>query len=248
MRDGTKRARRLWRDKTLGIVPPNTQLTPNPTEKEMPDWDKLSDKEKKVFTRHQEIFAAYAEETDHEIGRVVQAIEDLDLMRNTLIVYITGDNRLSGNGGPTGRFNTFTSFNSLPETIDNQFQHLAEFGGPNSAMTPPLGWAIADNAPFAHCQFSTAYGGTTNGVVIHWPKVINAKGQVRSQYHHLIDIASTVFEAAGLPQPKVVNGTGQKPIEGVRIVYGFTDPQAKSPHTAQYAKFQGTVASIDGTH
>jgi arylsulfatase A-like enzyme len=170
---------------------------------------------------------------------VVQAIEDLDLMRNTLIVYITGDNRLSGNGGPTGRFNAFTSFNSLPETIDNRFQHLAELDGPNSAMTPPLGWAIADNAPFAHCQFSTAYGGTTNGVVIHWPKVINAKGQVRSQYHHLIDIASTVFEAAGLPQPKVVNGTVQKPIEGVSMVYSFADAKAKSPHTVQYTEFAG---------
>jgi arylsulfatase A-like enzyme len=229
----------LARQKALGIVPPNTELTPKPTEKEMPDWEKLSDKEKKVFTRHQEIFAAYAEETDHELGRVVQAIEDLGVMDNTLIVFITGDNGSSGNGGPTGRFNTFTSFNSLPETIDNQVQHLAEFGGPNSAMTPPLGWAIADNAPFAYCQFSTAYGGTTNGVVIHWPKVIKAKGEIRSQYHHLIDIAPTVLEAAGLPQPKVVNGTVQKPIEGVSMVYSFTDSQAKSPHTVQYAEFQG---------
>ena len=229
----------LARQKALGIVPPNTHLTPKPTDKEMPDWDKLSEKEKKVFTRHQEIFAAYAEETDHEIGRVVQAIEDMGVMDNTLIVYITGDNGSSGNGGPTGRFNSFTSYNSLPETIDSQFQHLAEFGGPNSAMTPPLGWAIADNAPFAYCQFSTAYGGTTNGVVIHWPKVIKAYGEIRPQYHHLIDVAPTVLEAASLPQPKVVNGTPQKPIEGVSMVYSFTDGLAKSPHTVQYAEFQG---------
>jgi arylsulfatase len=106
-------------------------------------------------------------------------------------------------------------------------------------MTPPLGWAIADNAPFAYCQFSTAYGGTSNGVVIYWPKMIKAKGEIRTQYHHLIDIAPTVLEAAGLPQPKVVNGTPQKPIEGVSMVYSFTDAQAKSPHAVQYAEFAG---------
>jgi arylsulfatase A-like enzyme len=231
------REQTLARQKALGIVPLNTQLTPKP--KEMPDWDKLSDKEKKVFTRHQEIFAAYAEETDHEIGRVVQAIEDMGLMDNTLIVYITGDNGSSGNGGPTGRFNSFTSYNGLPETIDYQFAHLVEFGGPKSAMTPPLGWAIADNAPFAYCQFATAYGGTTNGVVIQWPKAIKAKGEIRTQYHHLIDIAPTILQAAGLPEPRVVNGTPQKPMEGVSMAYTFNDAQAKSHHTVQYAEFAG---------
>jgi hypothetical protein len=205
----------------------------------MPDWDRLSDMEKKVFTRQQEIFAAYAEISDHEIGRVVQAVEDLGVMDNTLIIYITGDNGSSGNGGPTGRFNSIAAYNALPETIEYQFEHLAEFGGPHSDMTPPLGWAIADNAPFAYCQFSTAYGGTTNGTVIHWPKAIQANGEIRSQYHHLIDIAPTVLEAAGLPQPKIVNGTPQKPIEGVSLAYSFKDAQAKSPHTVQYAEFQG---------
>jgi arylsulfatase len=229
----------LARQIKLGIVPPNTQLTPKPSQSEMPDWEKLSDKEKKVFTRQQEIFAAFAEVTDHEVGRVVQAIEDLGVLDNTLIVYITGDNGSSGNGGRNGRFNTVSSYNGLPETIDYQFEHLAEFGGPHSDMTPPLGWAIADNAPFAYCQFSTAYGGTTNGAVIHWPKRIKANGEVRSQYHHLIDIAPTVLEAAGLPEPKVVNGTLQKPIEGVSMAYTFKDAQAKSPHSVQYAEFQG---------
>jgi len=229
----------LARQKQLGIVPPNTQLTPKPTQEEMPDWDKLSDKEKKVFTRQQEIFAAFAEISDHEIGRVVQAIEDLGVMDNTLIIYITGDNGSSGNGGRNGRFNTVTSYNGLPESIEDQFAHLAEFGGPHSDMTPPLGWAIADNAPFAYCQFATAYGGTTNGVVVHYPKGIKAKGEVRPQYHHLIDVAPTVLEVAGLPQPKVVNGTSQKPIEGVSMVYSFSDGAAKSPHTVQYAEFAG---------
>jgi arylsulfatase A-like enzyme len=229
----------LARQKQLGIVPPNTQLTPKPTQAEMPDWDTLSDKEKKVFTRQQEIFAAFAEISDYEIGRVVQAIDDMGVMDNTLIIYITGDNGSSGNGGRNGRFNTVTSYNGLPESIDDQFAHLAEFGGPHSDMTPPLGWAIADNAPFAFCQFSTAYGGTTNGVVIHYPKGITAKGEIRTQYHHLIDIAPTVLEVAGLPQPKSVNGVAQSPMEGVSMVYSFGDAAAKSPHTVQYAEFAG---------
>ena len=227
------------RQKNLGIVPANTQLTPKPKQEEMPDWDKLSDKEKRVFTRQQEIFAAYAEISDHEIRRVVQTIEDLGVMDNTLVVYTTGGNGSSGNGGRNGRFNTVTAYNGLPETVEFQFEHLAEFGGPHSDMTPPLGWAIADNASFAYCQFSTAYGGTTNGVVIHYPKEIRAKGEIRPQYHHLLDIASTVLEAAGLPEPRVVNRTPQQRIEGVSMVYSFNDATAKSPHTVQYAEFTG---------
>jgi arylsulfatase A-like enzyme len=229
----------LARQKQLGIVPPNTQLTPKPTQEEMPDWNTLNDKEKKVLTRQQEIFAAFAEISDVEIGRVVQAIEDLGVLDNTLIIYITGDNGSSGNGGRNGRFNTVTSYNGLPESIDDQFGHLADFGGPHSDMTPPLGWAIADNAPFAYCQFSTAYGGTTNGVVIRYPKGIKAKGEIRTQYHHLIDVAPTVLEVAGLPQPKVVNSAQQQPMEGVSMVYSFSDAAAKSPHTVQYAEFAG---------
>jgi arylsulfatase A-like enzyme len=169
----------------------------------------------------------------------VQAIDDLGVMENTLIIYVTGDNGSSANGGPNGRFNTFYSFNQILETLADQLKHFDEFGGPSSGMTPPIGWAIADNTPFAYAQGNTSYGGTTNGVVIHWPKVVKAKGEVRPQYHHLIDIAPTVLEAAGLPQPKIVNGTPQKPIEGVSMAYTFDDPQAKPRHTVQYAEFIG---------
>jgi hypothetical protein len=205
----------------------------------MPDWDTLSADQKKVFLRQQEIFAAYAEEADYEIGRVLHAIEDVGAMDNTLVIYITGDNGSSANGGPMGRFNTLYSYNQIPETIPDQLKHLDEFGGPHSNMTPPIGWAIADNAPFAYAQGNTSYGGTSNGVVIYWPKSIKAKGEVRPQYHHLIDIAPTVLEATGLPQPKSVNGTPQSPMEGVSMVYSFSDAQAKSPHTVQYAEFMG---------
>jgi len=233
------RTRILARQKALSIVPPNTQLTPKPKQTEMPDWDTLSDAEKKVFTRQEEIFAAYAEEADHEVGRVVQAINDLGVRDNTLIIYITGDNGSSANGGRNGRFNSLTSYNQIPETIADQLKHLDEFGGPHSDMTPPLGWAIADNAPFAYAQGTASYGGTTNGVVIDWPKVIKTRGEIRPQYHHLIDIAPTILEAAGLPLPHVVNGAQQKPIEGVSMAYSFKDAQAKSPHTLQYYEFIG---------
>ena len=229
----------LARQKQLGIVPPNTQLTPKPSPKEMPDWATLSADEKKVFVRQQEIFAAYAEEADHEVGRVLQAIEDMGAMDNTLVIYITGDNGSSANGGPLGRFNTLYSYNQIPETVADQLKQLDKFGGPESSMTPPIGWAIADNTPFAYAQGNTSYGGTTNGVVIYWPKVIKAKGEIRPQYHHLIDIAPTVLEVIGLPQPKVVNGTPQSRMEGVSMVYSFNDAQAKPRHTVQYAEFQG---------
>jgi len=233
------REQTLARQKALGIVPSNTQLTPKPKQTEMPDWDNLSDGEKKVFTRQQEIFAAYAEEADHEVGRVVQAIDDLGVMDNTLIIYITGDNGSCANGGRNGSFNSLANYNKIPETIADQLKHLDEFGGPHSDMTPPLGWAIADDTPFAYAQGTASYGGNTNGVVINWPKRIKASGDIRPQYHHLIDIAPTILEAASLPQPKVVNGTPQKPIEGVSMAYTFKDAQAKSPHTVQYTEFIG---------
>ena len=205
----------------------------------MPDWNKLSADEKKIAIHYQEVFAAFAEKTDYEIGRVVQAIDDIGAMDNTLIIYITGDNGASPNGGRLGVFNTLSTFNQFPETLQYQLETLDEVGGPHSAMTVPAGWSIADNTPFAFSQFHTQYGGTTNGAVVYWPKVIKAKGEIRSQYHHLIDIASTVLAAAGLPQPKTVNGVVQKPLEGVSMLGEFTNAKAKSTHTVQYYEIYG---------
>jgi arylsulfatase A-like enzyme len=232
-----QREQTLARQKALGIVPPSTQLTPMAPE--VPAWDTLSDDQKKVMRRQQEIFAAYAEITDHEVGRVVNAIEEMGVMDNTLIIYITGDNGSSANGGPGGRFNSLYTYNQIPETLEDQLKHFDEFGGPHSDMTPPMGWAIADNTPFAYAQGNTAYGGTTNGAVFHWPKVIKAKGEIRPQYSHLIDVVPTILEVTKLPEPKTVNGIKQKPLEGVSMVYTFDDSRAKSRHTVQYAEFQG---------
>jgi arylsulfatase len=227
----------LARQKSLGIVPPNTLLTPKPDV--MPDWNTLSADEKKVAIRYQEIFAAFAELTDHEIGRVVQAVEDAGALDDTLIIYVTGDNGATPNGGRRGVHNTLSTFNGYPESLEYQLEHLDEVGGPHSAMTVPAGWSIGDNTPFAYSQFHTQYGGTTNGAIVSWPKRIRARGEIRSQYHHLIDIAPTILEAAGLPQPKTVNGVPQKPIEGVSMAGSFADARAKSPHTVQYYEILG---------
>ena len=227
----------LARQKQLGIVPPNTQLTPKPDI--MEDWDKLSADEKKLAVRYQEVFAAFAELTDYEIGRVLQAVDDVGAGDNTLVIFVTGDNGASPNGGRLGVFNTLSSFNQAPETLQFQLEHLDEVGGPHSAMTPAAGWSIADNTPFAYAQFHTAYGGTTNGAVVYWPKGIKAKGEIRNQYYHVIDVAPTVLEAVGLPQPKIVDGIPQKPIEGVSMLGSFNNAQAKSAHTVQYYEFAG---------
>jgi arylsulfatase A-like enzyme len=227
----------LARQKKLGIVPQNTQLTPKPDI--APDWDTLSADEKKVCIRYQEVFAAFAELTDYEIGRVVQAVDDMGALDNTLIIYITGDNGASPNGGRIGAFNTMSVFNQVPESLDYLLNTLDEVGGPHSAMTPPAGWSIGDNTPFAYSQLHTQYGGTTNAAVVCWPKVIKGKGEIRNQYHHVIDIAPTVLEAAGLPQPKTVNGVAQRPIEGMSMLGSFADAQAKSAHTIQYYEVFG---------
>lgn len=227
----------LARQKKLGIVPQNTQLTPMADI--APRWDTLTADEKKVATRYQELFAAFAELTDHEIGRVVQAIEDAGVLDNTLVIYVTGDNGASPNGGRLGVHNTMSTFNQSPETLQFQLDHLDEVGGPHSAMTPPAGWSFGDNTPFAYSQLHTQLGGTTNGAVVSWPKGMRAKGEIRRQYHHLIDIAPTVLAAAGLPQPTSVNGVAQKPIEGVSMQYSFDDAKAKSTHTTQYYEIYG---------
>ena len=167
----------LARQKKLGIVPENTKLTAKADI--APDWDTLTADEKKVAIRYQELFAAFAELTDYEIGRVVQAIEDVGVLDNTLIIYVTGDNGASPNGGRLGVFNTMSTFNQSPETLEYQLETLDEVGGPHSAMTPPAGWSFGDNTPFAYSQLHTQLGGTTNGAIVSWPKGIKAKGEIR---------------------------------------------------------------------
>jgi len=228
----------LARQIKLGVVPQGTKLAPKPDA--IKDWDKLSDDEKKLFTRQMEIFAGFGEYADTEIGRLVQTVEQTGQMDNTLVFYIIGDNGTSAEGSMNGMFNEITYFNGVHETVQDVLKHYDDLGGPMSYPHMAAGWAVAGDTPFTWTkQVASSFGGTRNGMVIHWPKRIKAKGEVRAQFHHVIDIAPTVLEAAELPEPKVVNGTEQAPIEGVSMVYTFAKPMANSRHLVQYFEILG---------
>ncbi|HEV3005463.1 MAG TPA: arylsulfatase [Pirellulales bacterium] len=223
----------LARQIELGVVPKGTKLAAKP--KAIKNWGDLMPDEKKLFSRQMEVFAGYGAFADHEIGRLIEAIEEQGHLENTLVFYIVGDNGASAEGGMNGLFNEMTYFNNVRETVEDILKHYDELGGPNSYGHYAAGWAVAGDTPFTWTkQIAANFGGTRNGMVVHWPKGIKAKGEVRTQFHHVIDVAPTVLEAAGLPEPKSVNGTAQTPIEGVSMVYSFDDAKAKDRHTTQY--------------
>jgi len=231
----------LARQIELGVVPPGTELTPKP--EDIPDWDTLSADEKRLYARQMEVFAAFAEHTDHEVGRLAAAIEAMGEMDNTLFIYVFGDNGSSAEGGLAGTFNETTVLNGLPDPVEDQLEFLDEWGGPTSYPHFHAGWAVATNTPFQWTkQVASHYGGTRNPLVVHWPDGIDAQGEIRSQWHHVTDIAPTVMEAAGLPFPTSVNGTLQKPFEGVSLVYSFDAPDAADRHTTQYFEMFGNRA------
>jgi arylsulfatase len=231
----------LARQIKLGVVPLGTKLAPKP--EAIKDWDKLTSDEKKLFARQMEVFAGFGEYADTEIGRLIEAIRATGQLDNTLIFYIVGDNGASAEGGMNGLFNEMTYFNGVNESVQDILKHYDELGGPNTYPHYAAGWAVAGDTPFTWTkQVASSYGGTRNGMVAHWPKGITAKGELRSQWHHVIDVAPTILEAAGLPEPKSVNGTPQTPIEGVSLAYTFADSKAPSPHTTQYFEIFGNRA------
>jgi arylsulfatase A-like enzyme len=228
----------LARQIQLGLVPAGTKLAKKP--EAIKDWDTLSADEKKLFAHQMEVYAGYGEYADAEIQRVVDAVEELGQLDNTLIFYIVGDNGTSAEGGMNGLFNEMSYFNGVQETVEDILKHYDELGGPLSYGHFAAGWAVAGDAPFAWTkQVASDFGGTRNGMVVHWPKRIKAKGEIRSQFHHVIDIAPTVLEAAGLPEPKIVDSAKQEPIEGVSMLYTFDDAKAKSKRTTQYFEIFG---------
>lgn len=231
----------LARQIRLGVVPPGTRLAPKPAA--IPDWDSLSAEEKRLYARQMEVFAGFAEYADHEIGRLAQTLEDIGAIDNTVFVYIAGDNGASAEGGMNGIFNEMFFFNGMPTTIAEQLPLIDQWGGPESYPHFAAGWAVAGNAPFAWTkQMAADYGGTKNGMVVHWPRGIRTKGEVRTQWHHVVDIAPTVLEIAGLPAPKRINGIVQRPFEGVSLAYTLNDAKAKDRHRTQYFEIAGNRA------
>ena len=235
------REQTLARQIELGVVPSGTKLASKPAD--IADWDTLSVDEKRLYSRQMEIFAAFAEHTDHEVGRLVDSIEAMGEMDNTLFIYIFGDNGSSAEGGLTGTFNETTALNSIPVSVEEQLPSIDEWGGPTSYPHFQAGWAVATNTPFQWTkQVASHYGGTRNPLVVHWPEGIKSAGEIRSQWHHVTDIAPTVMEAAGLPFPTSVNGAVQKPFEGVSLIYSFDSPDAADRHTTQYFEMFGNRA------
>jgi arylsulfatase len=235
------RERTLARQLELGVVPKGTKLTARPAE--IPAWNSLSADQKRLMARQMETFAGFAEHTDHEVGRVVAAIEALGELENTLFLYIVGDNGASAEGGPDGTFNEMLALNGIVSDVASQLPHLDDWGSPRTFPHYSIGWALAGNTPFQWTkQVASHFGGTRNALVVHWPSRVKAKGEVRSQFHHVIDVAPTLLEAAGLPEPVAVNGTKQRPMDGVSMVYSFNDGQARDRRTTQYFEMFGNRA------
>lgn len=231
----------LKRQIAKGIVPPDTKLAAKPAA--IKDWDKLSDDEKRLFTRQAEVYAGFLEMTDHEVGRLVDAVAEIGELENTMIVYIVGDNGASAEGGMNGMFSEMTYFNGVEEKVADMVKLIDKWGGPETYPHMAAGWAVAFDTPYTWTkQIASNYGGTRNAMVMHWPQGIKAKGELRSQFSHVIDIAPTILEAAKLPEPKVVNGVKQIPMQGKSMVYAFDNEKAKESHTTQYFEIFGNRA------
>ena len=231
----------LARQIAAGIVPAGTKLAPKPPA--IKDWDKLSPDEKRLFTRQAEVFAAFVEYTDYETGRMLQAFDEVGQADNTLVFYVVGDNGTSGEGGQNGMFNEYTYFNGVSEKVEDMLKLLDKWGGPETYPHMAAGWAVAFNAPFGWMkQVPSDFGGTRNGMVVAWPKGIKAKNELRTQFGHVIDVAPTVLQAIGLPEPTSVNGVKQIPMEGTSLAYTFENAKAKERHTTQYFEIAGNRA------
>ncbi len=235
------RSETLARQIKLGVVPSGTKLAPKP--QAIKDWDKLSTDEKQLFVHQAAVYAAFAEMTDHEIGRLVQALEGIGALDDTLFFYIAGDNGTSAEGGMNGLYNEYTYFNAVPEQVPDMLKKMDKWGSPETYPHMAAGWAIAFDTPFTWAkQVASNFGGTRNGMAIRWPKGIKARNEIRGQFHHVIDVAPTILDAARLPEPKIVNGTPQVPIEGVSMVYTFDAAKAPDRHVTQYFEISGNRA------
>lgn len=232
------------RQQQLGVIPASAQLTPRP--KELPAWDSLSQEEQKLYAHQAEVFAGFTAHTDAEVGRLIREIGQLGEMDNTLVIYIAGDNGASAEGGLTGSVNELKVFNGVPENQQQLLASLDELGGPQTFNHFHAAWAWAVNTPFQWTkQIASHFGGTRDPLVIAWGDRIQDRGGLRTQFHHVVDIAPTILEAAGITTPTIVNGVKQQPIEGTSLVYTFDNPDAASHRTTQYFEMFGNRAIYD---
>ena len=225
----------LARQKELGVVPEDAQLTARPAE--IPAWDETPDEMKPIFARQMEVYAGFMEHTDHHIGRLIDALAELEVLDDTLVYVIVGDNGASAEGTPNGCFNELVVLNGEfgVETVEFMTERIDDFGTPTAYNHYAVGWAHAMDTPFQWTkQIASHWGGTRNGTVVHWPNGIDAKGEIRSQFHHVIDVATTVLDAAGLPAPTFVHGVQQMPLHGVSMLPSFGDPEAPETRETQY--------------
>jgi arylsulfatase A-like enzyme len=230
----------LARQKELGVVPAEAQLTQRHAE--IPAWDDMPADLKSVLARQMEIYAGFLEQTDHEVGRVIEALDDLGVLDDTLIFYILGDNGASAEGTPIGCFNEMTTLNGMAgvETAEFLLSKIDDFGTPQAYNHYAVGWAHALCTPYQWTkQIASHWGGTRNGTIVHWPNGFADKGKARNQFHHVIDIAPTILETAGLPAPIFVNGAQQAPLEGVSMLPMLRDADAPETHEVQYFEIMG---------
>ena len=223
------------RQRQLGVVPADAELTARPAE--VPAWEDMPAELKPVLARQMEVYAGFLEHTDHHIGRLIDALADLDVLSDTLIYVLIGDNGASAEGTLNGTFNELISLNGAAalETAEFMAARIDKFGTPEAYNHYAVGWAHAMDTPYQWTkQVASHWGGTRNGTIVHWPAGITARGETRSQFHHVIDVAATVLDAAGLPEPASVHGVLQRPLEGVSMVYSFDDAEATDRRQTQY--------------
>lgn len=234
------REQTIERQKQLGVVPEDAVLTTR--HDEIPAWDEMSDVLKPVLARQMEIYAGFMEQTDHEVGRLIDAIDDLGVLDDTLVFYIIGDNGASAEGTINGCFNEMPVLNGMPDIETEEFllSKIGDFGTPKAYNHYAVGWAHAMCAPYQWTkQIASHWGGTRNGTIVHWPNGLGDEGGVRNQFHHVIDVVPTILEAAGLPAPLSVNGIGQAPLEGVSMLPTLRDADAAETHDVQYFEMMG---------
>ncbi len=231
--------------KKLGVIPQDAKMTPWPKDL-LKEWEQLTADEKKMFVRQADVFAAYVAYTDNEIGRVIQAVDDMGKLDNTLVIYIEGDNGTSAEGTLVGTPNEMASFNGVNVPVEAQLKYFYDVWGTDKTYPHmSVGWTWAFDTPFSWTkQIASHLGGIRQGMAISWPKVIKDKGGIRTQFHHVIDVVPTILEATRLKTPKVVDGIKQSPIEGVSMAYTFDAKNAKAPttHKTQYFEMFGDRA------